>query len=229
MRKLLILMTLFGSALFSSCQQDIDIWDSATLEYAGRYVIRVTNEEGTSVEHEYDGAEFRIYNTANNVANEIWIEDNSHILPLKSKFFLSGNATAFQSTQTAFDQLTDNLFTIVTPPFNSSENSVAAPTAADQSLSLPRPYLRAALLEGKIIQDAVTTKGGNIADSLYLKIKLYSGSANFTSVEKAKAEWKDPNVAEYKWVFKSVTHDPSKDKTLIIGGYSYTGFPEDMY
>ncbi len=230
MKKTVILSAILcaSTSLFISCQKEIEIWDSATLDYSGRYVIKITNEKKELV-HNYDGSEIHIYNTANNIENELWIDDTKQLIPLKSKFSFSGTPGAFASSSQDFNALTNNLRAIVVPPFNRAESSVAEPTKEGETISLDRPYLRATLLEGKIIPKVVKTKGGNIADSLYLKIKLFSGKATFKSVIKAKDEWKDPNIAEYKWVFDSVSYDAGKDETFVISGHSYTGFNEDTY
>lgn len=230
MRKFYILSVVLcvSTSFFISCQQDIEIWDSATIDYSGRYVIKIINEK-QEVIHHYDGKEVRIYNTSKNIENELWIDDVGKLLPLKSKFMLSGTPASFASSSQDFNQLTDNLHTIVAPPFDKSENKVPAPTKEGETISLDRPYLRATVIEGKIIPKVVKTKGGNTADSLYLKVKLFSGKATFKGVQKAKTEWKDPNVAEYEWVFENVSYDASKDETYVISGHSYTGFAEDQY
>ncbi|ADV45205.1 lipid-binding protein [Bacteroides helcogenes] len=214
---------LFASALFfASCQKDVEVWDSATLDYSGRYVVKLMNENMTETQHDYDGTELRIYNTSANVANEMWIENIiPDVISLKSKFFFTGSPTSFKSTSTEFDKLTDNLLSITAP---SKE-----PTADGQTTEVKRKDLRAYVEDGKIIPKAVTTKGGNTADSLYLKIKLYSGTVTFKSQKKPESEWKNPTVPEYSWKLSSIAHDAGKDKTVVIGGYTYTGFPEDNY
>lgn len=212
----------FASALFlTSCQQDVEVWDSATLNYSGRYVIKLMNEDMSKLYHDYDGSEVMIYNTSSNVANEMWLEDMEHLFPLKSKFVFAGNVNSFKSKDTDFDKLTNNLFAIGLPS--------NVPTAEGQTLEQKRDYLRASVLEGKIIPNAVTTKGGNISDSLYVKIKLYSGSVVFSSKKKPEKEWQIPSIPEYLWVLSTVKYDASMDETIVIGGYRYTGYQEDNY
>lgn len=208
--------------IFTSCQEDVEVWDSETLEYSGRYVVKLMDESMTTTYHDYDGTELRIYNTSANVPNEMWIENViSGMFSLKSKFFFTGTPASFKSTDTAFDKLTDNLPSVAVP---SKE-----PTAEGETTKVARDYLRAYVEDGKIIPKAVTTKGGNTADSLYIKLKLYSGTAIFTSRLKPENEWKNPTTPEYSWKLSSVTHDASKDEVIVIGGYTYTGFPEDNY
>ncbi|WP_044264804.1 lipid-binding protein [Bacteroides timonensis] len=224
MRKITALIGLvFASALFLiSCQEDVEVWDSETLEYSGRYVVKLMDESMTTTYHDYDKSELSIYNTSANVPNEMWIDNTiPGMFYLKSKFFFTGNPVSFRSANTEFDKLTDNLPSVEAP--------ANEPTAEGQTIEEKRDYLRAFVEDGKIIPKAVTTKGGNIADSLYLKLKLYSGTATFKSQPKPENEWKNPTIPEYSWKLSSLTHDASKDEVIIIGGYAYTGFPEDKY
>lgn len=219
-KKNIFIGALFTFALFfTSCQKDVEVWDSATLDYSGRYVVKVMSEDMSETYADYDGTELSIYNTAANTVNEMWMENGWPTF--KSKFFFTGNPTSFKSTDTEFDKLTDNLQAIKLP--------TAPATAAGQTREEKRSNLRALIVDGKILPKAATTKGGNKADSLYLKVKLYSGTATFKTQETPKAGWKDPAKPEYKWVLLSVAHDATQDDVIVIGGYMYTGFPEDAY
>jgi len=212
---------LASSLLLSSCQQDIEVWDSETYGYDGRYVIKLMSEDMSTVTNEYDGSELQLYNTAANQPNELWMEDMQHIIPLKSKFTFIGGPNSFKSSETDFDKLTNNLLNITVPKNN--------PTAENQTKEELREDLRATILEGKIIEKAATTKGGNIADSLYLKVKLYGGTVTFKSKTKPKDQWQSSGIPEYIWEFISVKPDPSQVRTIVIGGYRYTGFEEDEF
>ena len=99
MRKFYLLSVVLcvSTSFFISCQQDIEIWNSATIDYSGRYVIKIINEK-QEVIHHYDGKEVRIYNTSKNIENELWIDDVGKLLPLKSKFILSGTPASFASS-----------------------------------------------------------------------------------------------------------------------------------
>lgn len=223
-RILSVLLLCMGVAALTSCQKDVEIWDSATLEYSGRYVVKFIDAQGESTD--YDGSEVYIYNTVNNVANELWIEDKGHHIPLKSKFTLNGSPESFVSTQKDFGQLTDNLLAITLP---TAAEKIAAPTKAGETATVSREAVRAYITEGKITRGTVTTKGGNIADGITLKLTLLGGKVTFKSVQKPKGEWANPNVPEFAWKFDSVAPDTTKDTTVTIEGYSYTGYPEDLY
>lgn len=214
-----------SSILLSSCQQDIEIWDSETYGYDGRYIIKVMNEDMSTVTYEYDGSELQLYNTAANQPNELWMEDMNHLIPLKSKFTFTGTPNSFKSSETDFNKLTNNVLTTTAP----ETDEAPAPTAENQTVDVLRDDLRATIIDGKIIAKAVTTKGGNIADSLYLKVKLYGGTATFKSKAKPKDQWQSSGKPEYIWELTSVKPDPSKVRTIVIGGFRYTGFEEDEY
>lgn len=218
---LFILISLFALN-FTACKEELEIWDSETVEYSGRYVFKLLDEEMTSTLIDYGSYEIRIYNTSDNLPNIVWIEDGEAVFPLKSKFTLTGDASSFKSASEDFAQLDNNIV-------STEEQPKPAPTAAGQTIDVEeKEYIRASILEGKILPDAATSPGGNKTDSLYIKIKLYSGTATYTSYEVPVVLRKDPEKAEFAWKFQSATHNPDLDEVYVIGGYRYTGFPEDM-
>lgn len=152
MKNLIVLISAFFScAMFlSSCHEDVDNWDSATLDYSGRYVIKLLSEDGQEVYLDYDGTEIQIYNTAANVANEIWLDDMKALFPLKSKFFLEGTPAGFSSAQLAYEQLTDNLYSYELPG--------DTPEADGESVTEERYYLRAAIYDGKSLKEGIQPK-----------------------------------------------------------------------
>lgn len=204
---------------FTSCFEELDNWESETFEYSGRYIIKLMSED---MQDTYvDGSEIQIYNTADNVQNIIWLDDHEDVFPLKSKFQLTGDATSFKSSSDDFETLDNNIYSTEDLPS-------PAPTAIGQNVTEDEKwYIKATLLEGKIIPGAATSVGGNVTDSLYIKIKLYSGTATYTSYEIPEALRADPKVPEFKWRFTSATHNPDMDEVYVIGGYRYTGMPED--
>lgn len=221
MKKLYIL-SIIGCLAFSACDQDLDIWDSETLEYSGRFLYELYDENMSKqyVDYSY-GYEIRIYNTSDNRMNEIWIDDIYQEIPLKSKFFLDGNASSFKSKSTDFSQLTNNEYALVFPEGNPE-------SAEDRIENIPQEYIRCYINEGKIIPKGATTIGGNQADSIFIKLTLCSGTASFKSVFIPEENRTDPNIA-YKWEVDVITHDPEKDETYIFSGHRYTGYPEDHY
>jgi hypothetical protein len=222
MKKIYYLVSLlFAAAFFFSCQEKLDNWYSETFAYDGRYVFKLMSEDmqDTYIGYE-DGAEIYIYNTADNVAGAFWLEDQKSVFPIKSKFSVSGDASSFKSTSADFEQLSNNIFSIEELPRSS-------PTALNQTVTEGRDYTRASILEGKILPGAATSIGGNKSDSLYIKLKLLSGTATYESYELPASSWEDPEIPEYGWKFKSAAYDSSLDETYVIAGYRYTGMPED--
>lgn len=207
----------------SSCKEELEIWDSETLEYAGRYVFKLMSEdmEDTYIDYE-DGVELQIYNTSDNKANEVWIDDFDEAFPLKSKFKFTGNSSAFKSASEEFAQLSNNIYSTDELPDDD-------PTAAGETVTIDdKEYIRAVIMEGKILPKAATSIGGNKSDSIFMKVKLYSGTATYTSYEVPLELRKDPEKAEFSWKFKSATHDADLDEIYVVAGYRFTGMPEDM-
>lgn len=204
-----------------SCDNEIEIWDSATLDYSGSYLYTVTLEDGT-LDHAYNNEYMlEFYNTSANVENEIFIDDHDKYFEMRSKFSLDGDYANFKSKSIVFADLADNEKALVVPS--------GKPTALNETKVETRTNIRAAIVEGKIISKGATTLGGNVADSLYVKMTLYSGTVNFKSVSVPVEYRANPDKEEFAWEFESVVHDATKDETVIIAGHRFTGFSEDEY
>ena len=207
---------------FYSCSEDLEIWDSNTLSYSGTYDIQLLSEDESTVYIDYSaGDQIQLYNTAANVANDIWIYDLDGVFPLTSKFNFTGDSTSFMSSSSNWDDLTNNLDAIELP--------ATAPTAAGETVTEDRDYIRAAITEGSIGTADVETTGGNTSDSVRMKIVLYSGTATFTGYETDEESWVVPGVPEFAWEFTSVAYDNTLDETYVISGYRYTGHEEDEH
>ena len=223
MKKIILSITILLSALsFTSCNEELDLWQSSASEYAGRYVVMIMDKDANKILSDYDGSEFYVYNTAADATNTLWIEDVAHLLPLKCQFTLTGNANSFKSSSTEFSKLYDNTLSIAIP-------TDTIPHKEGITYSEERDYVKSAVLDAKILKMAATTKGGNKSDSIYIKIGLYSGEASFISYKLPESKWADPKVPQYSWKFVSVSHDPTKDEELVVSGFRYTGFSEDIY
>lgn len=214
-----LLLTTFLFSL-SSCFEDIDNWNSEVFDYSGKFVFKLMSEDGSETYVDY-GPELMIYNTADNLSDVIWVDDGADVFPLKNKFQIVGDASSFKSLNDDFDKVDFNIYSI-------EELPESDPESEGQTITEPRDYIKAVILDGKILPMAATSPGGNSADSLYIKIKLYSGEATYTSKKLPEASWADPAVPEYAWGFTSASHDADSDETYVIAGYRYTGMPEDM-
>jgi len=209
---------LFVCLSYTSCKEDLVVWDSQTLEYSGRYIVSLLDEDLNATG--YDGYEIQLYSTADNIKNQLYIDDLNQLLPLKSKFTFTGSSDLFNSANLEFDQLSNNLNAVNVPK--------VAPTAVNQNKTEERDYLRSAVIEGKIIPQAATTGGGNSSDSIYIKIILYCGTATFKSYSLPVQLRADPEVEQFAWKLDFVTYDPELDETYVLSGYRFTGLPEDQ-
>ncbi|MBU2949496.1 hypothetical protein KO493_02160 [Tamlana agarivorans] len=221
MKKNIIYMLLvLVSVSFTSCDEELEIWDSNTLDYSGTYFYELYNEDMTAKYIEYSHSnQILIYNTANNNSNEFWLEDHGTVFPIKSKFFVDGSTQDFNSASFDFTDLTNNISTVI--------SGSAKPTGLNQEVIEPTGYIRSAILEGKILKNEGTTVSGNPVDSIYVKIALYSGQVKYTSYEVAVADRVDPEVEEFAWEYDSAIYDSSLDETYVISGHRKTGFAED--
>jgi len=219
-KNIIYIAILFFSFTIVSCEEELEIFDSNTLSYSGTYFWQLLDETNTDVYVDYDhDVQLMIYNTSDNVANEVWIEDTDHVFPLKSKFFLSGTSESFQSSSTVFDDLPNNELAIEAPD--------EKPTGLSQVTTEFRYYVRNIIEEGKILPNAATTISGNPVDSIYVKIKLLSGDVSFTSYSVPVEEREDPEVEQFDWEFSSATYDNTSDEIYVISGHRKTGFSED--
>lgn len=228
MNKLRLTAIIAIFTLLASCRQDVDNWYSETFDYSGRFVYAI-EDVGLHVE---DGNEVLIYNSAANVADEIWLNDANDVFPFKCKFKVKGPSESF-SGEKANNEKAPLLF------YNGSRyvafTPAAAldyrrPTATGQRLDGYREYANVTIDAGKIIPGGATTIGGNRSDSLYLKITLQSSFTEFVSYEIDSQLWAVANVPEYEWKHDPTVaeYDPDADESYELTGYRYTGYPEDM-
>lgn len=221
MKKIIAYISIiFFSFGLISCEEDVEIFDTNTLSYSGAYFWQLLDETNTDVYIDYDHSiQLLIYNTSDNKDNEVWIEDTDHIFPLKSKFFLSGDSSSFQSSSMDFDALPNNILAIEAPSVK--------PTGLGENTTEDREYIRNVIEEGKILKNAATTVSGNPVDSLYIKIKLMSGTVSFSSYSVPVESRDDPEVEQFDWEYQSATYDNTLDETYVISGHRKTGFSED--
>ena len=220
-------------ACMVSCYGELDNWYSGTSKFDGRFVVSSSCQEypskGAIIE---DGNEIYIYNTAANVANEIWLDDVSGKFPLKSKLNLNGTSENFSGTATV-DNIKSKFFI-----YNGSEDiefssvnkgDFPVATASGQQCDGYQEYVRMTLDEGQIRLNGTTTPGGNKVDGIQLKITLHTDNVKFISVLTPADEWEDSSVPEYAWTVQAGSNSPNPAKVehWTLSGYRYTGYPED--
>jgi len=207
---------------FTSCDDEIEIWDSATLDYSGTYVCEVQLEDGTVISGYNDSRKIDLYNTDANVADQLWMTDHGKYLEITSKLFLTGDPSSFASKSLNYDDLELNHAMVKVPS--------TKPTAAGETTVKNIWGAKTALVEGKILPKGMTTAAGNVADSIFMKFVFMYGDVTFKSQEVPEAYRANPDVAEFEWIFDSSVYDAtSTDETYVYSGYRYTGFPEDSH
>jgi len=211
-----------ATIFLTSCHEKLEVWDSETLDYSGTYFWQLYDENFTEpIEDYHHDIQLMIYNTSENIQNKVWIEDTNHVFPLKSKFTFTGDSKLFKSETQDFDEIENNEYAIETP--------TTKPTGIGETITEDRDYIRAIVLEGKILTDAATTISGNPVDSIYIKLKLLSGSVSFKSYELPEALRANPEEREFDWEYTHATYDSTNtaDETYILSGHRKTGFVED--
>jgi Fe-S cluster assembly iron-binding protein IscA len=237
MKKFIYTASILAAVCCTSCQKEIDNWYSETFEYSGRFVVATGCDEydsdNTAIE---DGLEVMVYNTASNVANEIWLDFSVAGLPQKGKFKVTGTPSEALCTETT-KNISSHSYYIDTDyglaPFESSyAEYFRVPAAVGEINDGLQLYTYITLDTLKILPGVATSIGGNKADSIYLKVTLHHDYMVFESREIASKDWADPNVPEYEWVVKPDSNTPADpadwDEHWTLAGYRYTGYPEDL-
>ena len=235
-KNIFIITTLAISIIFSSCTEEFKNWYSETAEYDGRYVVATTCEEysdgDTSIE---DGVELKLYNTASNAADELWLETAVYEEPVKTKIKITGNSTSFVSNEVT-ENTHANIYMLrpsgALAAFTQANavRDYGAATAAYRTFPGIQLYTKVKVEEGKIIPDAATTIGGNKSDSVYVKVLLQSDFLTFESYQTPESSWRVAGVPEFAWRLKAGSNTPAPadwDEHWTLAGYRYTGFPED--
>lgn len=244
MKKLIYIAGIMSLAALASCEkQEIDNWYSEVYDYSGRFTVRTVAEgfdprdpRNTKYYNRERASEVQIYNTAADIADEIWLDYKYVNYPFKGKFKVTGTPTSFSSSDVSPSETSRN-YLIYNPDDDEwyqfvSDSAAFFPeiTAAGQTAQGRQLHTSVELLEGKIISLGTITPGGNVADSIYLSVKLHSDDIQFISIELDPLIWEDPDVPEYEWQIDPGSNQPDAalDEQWIIGGYRFTGYPEDI-
>ena len=213
MKNIIIFLTICLSIALTSCFEEVDVFDSETLDYSGRWYFEVKTEDGTPL-HNYGSHMLNIYNTSENVADKIWIDDVKNIFGIgtRIKYELNGDHSSFSSV----DQTENGAGSNVRKP------ELKDPTGPDQSTTVSNYYNKGVILEGKILKLGGLSKTGAPVDSIYMKLKFFIGELEYNSVF-------DDDKKKYVWDDGTFTYYTNSETTLIIGGTMHTGFPEDDY
>lgn len=214
----IIALAIAAVAALVACKSEPWIYNSATLDYAGRYVMYDLSEDGKSLNGYLEGQELRIYSTAADVATEIWLDDAQHLFPFKAKLSISGSPSSFASTAPGVNILA---ITQGTP-------GVVFGAGVRDTITVKYP-VEVSIASAQIVKDGTQSIGGNTADALNIELKLTYGAIVYESVVKARNLWADSTVAEYGWEYRTTIPKASKVENYSIKAYRYTGMPEDKW
>lgn len=228
MKKVMIFLSIIVSGLFVSCEEELEIWDSATYDYAGRWYFKVQGENGQTVK-EYGSHLLRTFNSAADVSNEIWIQDPNNVFSpkedaggsavgsiagIKIKCNINGDYTSFSSVDQTEAGAGENANSFPVPGIS--------PVDENSTNVIPNYFNKGAIIEGKVLEDAGTSKSGSSVDSIYLKMRLFAGQVEYNSVY-------DDENEEYVWDQGEFSYYAEPDSVVILAGTRYTGFEEDEY
>ena len=238
MKKLIYISILSIMVLFTSCFEDKDNWYSETSSYDGRYVVAQSSEESDDDTVIEDGNELMIYNSAADIENEIIIDFSIAGNPVKGKFNVSGTSANFSTSGTVVKNLSrtvleDDDYSLTKEDGTSTNNhpsDLETPTVAGTEYTGIQIYARLSLEEGKVIPEGATTIGGNVSDSVYVKVTAYHDYLIIESYQLPEDEWDSPETPKFGWRVKdgSRTNADGKEEHWTLSGYRYTGLPEDI-
>lgn len=234
MKKTIYLISIFlvTTSFFTSCFKEKDNWYSATAEYDGRYVVGTTCEEYSDDDIPLsERVEMWVYNTSDNIANEIWIDQfNIAGIPMKAKLNVTGNSENFKTNDDVSLYYESDLIYVLDEDGAPIDYYPPIATAIGEVINCVELYTRISIEEGGIIKKGATTPGGNASDSIFLKTILYSDAFQAESYETASDTWETPGTPEYDWkiIETSVTNADGWEEHWTVAGYRYTGYPEDI-
>lgn len=233
MKKISYISILLVLVFMTSCFEEYENWQSATTSYDGRYVVAQTCQEydgdNTTIE---DGDEVMIYNSSASIENEVLVDCHIAGLPLRGKFNVSGSSATFSATEVV-DNIERSTLGSDTRIIYEGEmyavSAIGSPAGLGEEYDGIQFYSSLSLTEGKIITEGATTIGGNVSDSVYLSVVLYSDYFVVESYELPAEEWALPDTPEYDWRIKegSRSNADGYEEHWTLSGYRYTGFPED--
>lgn len=224
-----LLLSIFLVSALVSCTEEPEIWDSATLEYAGNWQFQLFSADGQDLYVDY-GYALYTYNTAANIPNEIWIDDETALFPMKFKATLDGTSGEFLSVRGT---------NIYGTPVNTPGE-----TDTIETVTMGGDYSEFEVVEGHIIENASLMTSGVYSDSLYMKIKCYLIEVDYTSyIASIDSTWDyfladstiltstDSTFAKMDSVYgwESTGDTVEFVEEYVISGYRYTGYSEDEH
>ena len=192
-----------------SCEDDYDPEVTKAAEFAGEWFYQVQTEAGdVYMDYDYHSSTLLTYNSAANLPNEVWFDDQGVFLYFKSKFKLTGTAANFESSDLAINEY----------EFEMPEE---APTSAGETVEVESvDYGVVRVTDGKILEGAATVwqdKEKAQTDSIYFKTEFYTATFNFISVESNGGfAWE---LADPPFIIDETTQE-----IYVVSGHRKTGW-----
>lgn len=213
MKKIILFFSICLTVGLTSCFEEVEVFDTETLDYSGRWYFQVKAEDGAPL-HNYGSHMLNVYNTSENVSDKIWIDDIKNIFGTRIKYDLNGGIEAFSSV----DQ-TEGGAGLNARDYPRVKNDPAGP---DETAMVSNFFNKGVVVEGKILKLGGSSKTGTPVDSIYMKLKFFAGEIEYKSIY-------DDATKKYKWDDGTFTYYAEPDTTVMVGGTMHTGFPEDDY
>jgi hypothetical protein len=202
-----LLVVLLGLS-FTSCEDEFVPEVTEAADFAGEWFYQIQNEDGDLyADYMYHDPTFMTYNSAENLPNEVWFDDQGVYLAFKSKFDLSGDNENFSSGGLAINQ-----YEYHTPD--------SVPESDGVNLDIDIDYGAVDLRNGKILKGAATVNQDHEnapADSIYFETVFYTATYSFTSVEQD---------GEFSWQLNDppFTIDETTEEVYVVSGHRKTGW-----
>jgi hypothetical protein len=171
MKRIIYSLAVF-SVLMVSCdlKDDFEQINSQAVEYAGQWNFAVLSGDLATEYKIYDRNTLITYNTSDDKATEIWIDDQNAFFPAKFKAILNGDLTQFSAPRS------NNFY------YSAADTTLPAKAKSAGLISTAlQTYKAFEVLSGSIMKGNALTKTGNITDSIYLHISAFLDEFTFLS------------------------------------------------
>jgi hypothetical protein len=223
MKNLLYILVVISLAVsFTSCQDEYEVEMTEPAEFAGEWFYEVSDTEGNlymGYSDSYHSSTFLTYNSAANLPDEVFFDDQGVFLYFKSKFTLEGDKSGFSSSDVAI-----NLYEYSVPD---PMQVVSGTSVGDSTINIP--YGLVSITDGKIIEDAATVwqdKEKATADSIYFQANFFVADFTFNAV--ADSTYEDEGISYDVYHFEPAenhyTYDEGAPESYVVSGHRKTGW-----
>ena len=215
-------------ALAGSCQPEFDPGETAAVGFSGEWYYQIWADDTLYQDFDYHGDVLLTYGTANDVADEIWIDDQDNgPFYMKSMFTITGTPEAFEGT----GELAPNEYNIAyygDPAYPDEDGVEVKDTIYD--------IIAVEFLSGEILQDVAKVYADleqAPTDSIRLVVAGYGGILNYITREVMYHEIDstvDPVVDTIYPIYVLDRQEPFIDTfhlvsdTLVYQGHKQTGW-----